>query len=52
MQQPPAQTYRIGSKVYQSEAAAEAALTGGKPKKVSGTLAARPGRSGLMINKL
>ena len=36
---PPAQTYRIGSQVYQSEAAAEAALTVGKPKKVSGTLA-------------
>jgi outer membrane biosynthesis protein TonB len=36
---PPLQTYRIGSKVYQSEAAAEAALTGGKPKKVAGTLA-------------
>lgn len=36
---PPAQTYRIGSKVYQSEAAAEAALTGGKPRKVSGILA-------------
>lgn len=35
---PPGQTYRIGSKVYQSEAAAEAALTGGKPKKESGTL--------------
>ena len=34
---PPAQTYRIGSTVYQSEAAAEAALTGVKPKEVSGT---------------
>ena len=35
---PPKQSYRIGSKVYQSEGAAEAALTDGKPKKVSGTL--------------
>jgi outer membrane biosynthesis protein TonB len=35
---PPKQSYRIGSKVYQFEGAAEAALTDGKPKKVSGTL--------------
>jgi outer membrane biosynthesis protein TonB len=36
---PPAQDYRIGSEVYTSAVAAEAALTGGKPNKVSGTLA-------------
>jgi outer membrane biosynthesis protein TonB len=35
---PPKQSYRIGSTVYQSETAAEAALTGGKPKEVSGTV--------------
>jgi outer membrane biosynthesis protein TonB len=36
---PAKQSYRIGSHVSQSEDAAEAALTGGKPRKVSGTLA-------------
>ena len=35
---PPQQGYRIGSEVYQSAAAAEAALTAVKPKEVSGTL--------------